>query len=156
MQIAIVNRQPLPLKRSWIRKAISLLLCQEGWNKGAVSIVLTDDEQVRLLNRTYRGKDEPTDVLSFSLRETSSDETAIDLAQLGEEPPLGEVYISVPTAQRQAERGERTLEEEVAFLAVHGVLHLLGYEDETQEGYEQMLQKGWAVVQSARPGRDTV
>lgn len=132
------------------------MLRQEGWNKGAVSIVLTDDEQVRLLNRTYRGKDEPTDVLSFSLRETSSDETAIDLAQLGEEPPLGEVYISVPTAQRQAERGERTLEEEVAFLAVHGVLHLLGYEDETQEGYEQMLQKGWAVVQSARPGRDTV
>lgn len=132
------------------------MLRQEGWNKGAVSIVLTDDEQVRLLNRTYRGKDEPTDVLSFSLRETSSDETAIDLAQLGEEPPLGEVYISVPTAQRQAERGERTLEEEVAFLAVHGVLHLLGYEDETQEGYEQMLQKGWAIVQSARPGRDTV
>ncbi|MGQ9488652.1 MAG: rRNA maturation RNase YbeY [Armatimonadota bacterium] len=156
MQIAIVNQQPYPLKRSWIRKAISLLLRQEGWDRGAVSIVLTDDEQVRLLNRTYRGKDEPTDVLSFSLRETSSDETAIDLAQLGEEPPLGEVYISVPTAQRQAERGGRTLEEEVAFLAVHGVLHLLGYEDETQEGYEQMLQKGWAVVQSARPGRDTV
>ncbi|MGQ9879723.1 MAG: rRNA maturation RNase YbeY [Armatimonadota bacterium] len=156
MQIAIVNQQPYPLKRSWIRKAISLLLRQEGWDRGAVSIVLTDDEQVRLLNRTYRGKDEPTDVLSFSLRETSSDETAIDLAQLGEEPPHGEVYISVPTAQRQAERVGRTLEEEVAFLAVHGVLHLLGYEDETQEGYEQMLQKGWAVVQSARPGRDTV
>lgn len=132
------------------------MLRQEGRDEGAVSIVLTDDEQVRLLNRTYRGKDEPTDVLSFSLRETSSDETAIDLAQLGEEPPLGEVYISIPTAQRQAEAGGRTLEEEVVFLAVHGVLHLLGYEDETQEGYEQMLQKGWAIVQSARPGRDTV
>lgn len=118
--------------------------------------MLTDDEQVRLLNCTYRGKDEPTDVLSFSLREASSEETAIDLTQLGEEPLLGEVYISVPTAQRQAEAGGRTLEEEVVFLAVHGVLHLLGYEDETREGYEQMLQKGWAIVQSARPGRDTV
>ncbi len=119
--------------------------------------MLTDDEHIRSLNRTYRGKDEATDVLSFSLRETSSDETAIDLAQLlDEEPPLGEVYISIPTARRQAEAGGRTLEEEVTFLAVHGVLHLLGYEDESQEGYEQMLQKGWAIVQSARPGRDTV
>ncbi|MEJ5252749.1 MAG: rRNA maturation RNase YbeY [Chthonomonadetes bacterium] len=139
-----------------MRRAISLLLRQEGCDKGAVSIVLTDDEQIRVLNRTYRGKDEPTDVLSFSLREISSDETAIDLAQLDEEPPLGEVYISVPTARRQAEAGGRTLEEEVTFLAVHGVLHLLGYEDESQEGYEQMLRKGWAIVQSARPGRDTV
>lgn len=139
-----------------MRKAIALLLRQEGWDKGAVSVVLTDDAQIRLLNRIYRGKDEPTDVLSFSLRETSSEETAFDLAQLGEEPPLGEVYISVPTARRQAEAGGRTLEEEVTFLAVHGVLHLLGYEDETQQGYEQMLQRGWAIVHSAQPGRDTV
>lgn len=139
-----------------MRRAIRLLLRQEGWSKGDVSIVLTDDEEIRFLNRTYRGKDEPTDVLSFSLREASAEETAIDLASLEEEPPLGEVYISIPTAVRQAQAGGRTLEEEVAFLAVHGVMHLLGYEDETQEGYEQMYRRGWEVVQTTRPGSDTV
>jgi probable rRNA maturation factor len=118
--------------------------------------VLTDDEQIRLLNRAYRGKDEPTDVLSFSLREVSAGETPVDLCLLEEEPPLGEVYISVPTALRQAQTEGRSLEEEVAFLAVHGVLHLLGYEDETRQGYEQMYRRGWEVVQATQPGRDTV
>lgn len=118
--------------------------------------MFTDDEEIRSLNRTYRGKDEPTDVLSFSLREASTQETLVDLSSLEEELPLGEVYISIPTALRQAQAGGRTLEEEVAFLAVHGVLHLLGYEDETQEGYEQMYRRGWEVVQTTRPGSDTV
>lgn len=139
-----------------MRRAIRLLLRQEGWNSGTVSIVLTDDEQIRQLNRLYRGKDKPTDVLSFSLREPSAEGAVLDFSELGEEAPLGEVYISVPTAQRQAQEGGRSVEEEVAFLAVHGVLHLLGYEDETQQGYEQMLQRGWAIVEAARPGRDTV
>ncbi|MCS6830246.1 MAG: rRNA maturation RNase YbeY [Armatimonadota bacterium] len=139
-----------------MRQAIRLLLRQEGWSRGNISIVLTDDEQIRWLNRTYRGKDEPTDVLSFSLREASMEATQVDLSLLEEEPPLGEVYISIPTAMRQAQAGGRTLEEEVAFLAVHGVMHLLGYEDDTQHGYEQMYRRGWEVVQATRPGRDTV
>ncbi|GIV20519.1 MAG: endoribonuclease YbeY [Armatimonadota bacterium] len=139
-----------------MRRAIRLLLRQEGCSKGDVSIVWTDDEEIRALNRIYRGKDEPTDVLSFSLREASAEETVVDLSSLEEEPPLGEVYISIPTALRQAQAGGRTLEEEVAFLAVHGVMHLLGYEDETQQGYEQMYRRGWEVVQATRPGSDTV
>jgi probable rRNA maturation factor len=139
-----------------MRRAIRLLLRQEGWSKGDVSIVWTDDEEIRALNRIYRGKDEPTDVLSFSLREASAEETVVDLSSLEEEPPLGEVYISIPTALRQAQAGGRALEEEVAFLAVHGVMHLLGYEDESPEGYEQMYRRGWEVVQATRPGSDTV
>lgn len=138
-----------------MRRAIRLLLRREGWSRGDISIVLTDDEEIRALNRAYRGKDEPTDVLSFSLRETTAEEKGWDTSVLEEELPLGEVYISVPTALRQAQAGERSLEEEVAFLAVHGVMHLLGYEDETEQGYQQMLQRGWEVVQATRPGRDT-
>ncbi|MCS6949710.1 MAG: rRNA maturation RNase YbeY [Armatimonadota bacterium] len=138
-----------------MRRAIRLLLRQEGWSRGDISIVLTDDEQIRALNRTYRGKDEPTDVLSFSLRETSAGEARLDTSVLADELPLGEIYISVPTALRQAQAGGRSLEEEVALLAVHGVMHLLGYEDETEEGYQQMHRRGWEVVQATRPGRDT-
>lgn len=155
MQVTITDRQAHRLKRSWMRRAIRLLLRQEGWNRGDISIVLTDDEEIRRLNRAYRGKDEPTDVLSFSLRETSVEETLLDITALEGELPLGEVYISVPTARLQAQAGGRSLEEEVAFLAVHGVMHLLGYEDETEQGYQQMYQRGWEVVQATRPGRDT-
>jgi probable rRNA maturation factor len=118
--------------------------------------VLTDDEHIRSLNYTYRGKDVPTDVLSFALREVSATEVSVDLGALEEEPLLGEVYISVPTALRQAQAQGHPLEEEVTFLAVHGVLHLLGYEDETPEGYAQMLQRGWEAVNATRPGRETV
>lgn len=137
-----------------MRQAIRLLLRQEGRNRGDISIVLTDDEEIRALNRAYRGKDEPTDVLSFSLWETSAEEARLDVTTIEEELPLGEIYISVPTALRQAQAGGRSLEEEVAFLAVHGVMHLLGYEDETEQGYQQMHQRGWEVVQATRPGRE--
>lgn len=113
--------------------------------------MLTDDEHIRSLNRTYRGKDEPTDVLSFSLREVPPSSTSLNLV---EQNLLGEVYISVPTALRQAQAAERSLEEEVVFLAVHGVLHLLGYEDETQSGYEQMLRRGWEIVHATQAGRE--
>lgn len=113
--------------------------------------MLTDDEHIRSLNRDYRGKDEPTDVLSFSLREAPPSQTSLNLA---EHNLLGEVYISVPTALRQAQMAERPLEEEVVFLAVHGVLHLLGYEDETQSGYEQMLRRGWEIVHATQAGRE--
>lgn len=118
--------------------------------------MLTENEHLRWLNRNYRGKDCPTDVLSFALREQWSNANTPDLLALEEELPLGEVYISVPTAQRQAEEAGRGLEEEVVFLAVHGVLHLLGYEDETPEGYERMLRKGQAIVEATRPGREAV
>jgi probable rRNA maturation factor len=138
-----------------MRRAVRRLLRQEGWSKGEVSIVLTDDDHIRSLNRTYRGKDAPTDVLSFSMLERSAGEAAIDLCALEEQPLLGEVYISVPTAMRQAQAEGRAVEEEVVFLAVHGVMHLLGYEDETTEGYQQMLQRGWEVVNATRPGRET-
>jgi len=84
-----------------------------------VSILLTDDEEVRELNRSFRGKDYPTDVLSFSIDE-----------EVGGKRILGDVVISVDTAKRQAgERGE-TLTQTINRLLIHGILHLLGYDHE--------------------------
>ena len=86
-----------------------------------LSVLLTDDETIRDLNHRYRGKNSPTDVLSFSL---------------DDEVMLGDIVISLDTAESKAAEGEVSLEEEVAFLFVHGLLHLLGYEHEAGDGGE--------------------
>lgn len=88
-----------------------------------VSILLTNDDQIHQLNRDYRHKDKPTDVLAFAQREG-------ELAELAGEM-LGDVVISVETARVQARaRGATTLDE-VTFLLAHGLLHLLGWDHET-------------------------
>jgi probable rRNA maturation factor len=113
----------------------------EGFEKPAeLSILLTDDEEIHELNRQYRGIDRPTDVLSFSQIEgedfTSSDESV----------QLGDIVISVETAQRQADARGRLLSEELELLVAHGVLHLLGYDDQTDEDAEIMEDHQSAIL----------
>lgn len=92
-------------------------------NNSSLSIVLTDDESIRILNRDYRHKDKPTDVLAFPMREGQFAVLAGEL--------LGDVVISIPTAERQArERGAAPLAE-VTMLLAHGLLHLLGWDHDT-------------------------
>lgn len=89
------------------------------------------------MNLRYRGINRSTDVLSFSQIEETAETPCF-------QPPiplLGDVVISVDTAERQAVSHHHTLEEELALLAVHGTLHLLGYEDETFEGAEKMRDR---------------
>ncbi len=88
---------------------------------------------MRALNARYRGIDAPTDVLSFAQEH--------DIIVPGMPKLLGDVVISVDTAHRQAAAAGRTLEDELGQLAIHGVLHLLGYDDATTEGYVEMVEK---------------
>ena len=97
-------------------------------------MVLGDDELLRQLNRDYRQIDEPTDVLSFSQQEGEAEPGPADQV-------LGDVVISVDTAERQAQAAGRTLDGEVSFLAAHGTLHLLGWEDETAQQRDRMLAR---------------
>lgn len=83
-----------------------------------------DDGEIEAINAQYRGKNRPTDVLSFPFWEG---ETLFG----GEEIPLGDLILSLPTALRQAEELQHSLEREVAFLTIHGVLHLLGFDHDT-------------------------
>ena len=99
-----------------------------------ISLVLCDDAFIQSLNAEYRGLDKPTDVLSF----------AQDDPHL-----LGDIVISLPTAARQAQAPGWTLENEVALLGVHGLLHLLGYEDETEAGAWEMQRKTEAALRAA-------
>lgn len=90
-----------------------------------MSLVLTGDEEIRALNRDYREVDRPTDVLSFPLAE------AADLADRARGVFLGEIYISLDSARRQARAARRPFVREVAHLALHGLLHLLGHDHAT-------------------------
>lgn len=111
----------------------------------ALTILITNDEEVRELNRIYRGVDAATDVLSFSSQEESEDapqlaELPDELAELLEES-LGDVIIAYPYAARQAQRFGNSTAAELRLLAVHGVLHLLGHDHATAEDEAAM----WAM-----------
>ncbi len=97
-----------------------------------MSVLLVDDPAIHELNRLWRGYDKPTDVLSWPLEELSP--------LISGEDALGDVVISLDTATRQAQARGWSVEEEVALLLVHGILHLLGYEDESEAGSNSMKQ----------------
>jgi probable rRNA maturation factor len=94
--------------------------------------VLTDDEAVRALNRDFREVDKPTDVLSFPLADPEA------LRDPATPVFLGEIYISLDTARAQARAARRAFQREVAHLAVHGILHLLGYDHHTTAQRKRM------------------
>jgi probable rRNA maturation factor len=98
-----------------------------------LSILLTNDAFIHELNLEHRGKDKPTDVLSFPLMDPD-DEQLATLAS----GPIGDVVISLDTAQRQAKQRRHVLLEEVRFLLGHGILHLLGYDHETDAEEKEM------------------
>lgn len=104
-----------------------------------VDITIVDDEEIHMLNRDYRNADRPTDVLSFALDEESEEEP--ELLGGPEEHLLGDIIISAETASRQAEEFGHGLEREIVYLAVHGLLHLLGYDHMTDEDKAVMRAK---------------
>jgi probable rRNA maturation factor len=122
------------LAEGWLREVVEKTLAVEGVNSSVeLGLVITGDETIRQLNRSYRGKDETTDVLSFALGENRHDEAKTPFIP----PPdgishLGEVLVSYPQAAIQAKEHKHLLERELALLVIHGVLHLLGYKDEDE------------------------
>ncbi|MHB1000967.1 MAG: rRNA maturation RNase YbeY [Armatimonadota bacterium] len=130
-----------------LEKAVTISLLYEHFNKPSeVSIVLTDDEQMHDLNRDYRGIDKSTDVLSFS----QLDEDTIIPDDMP--VPIGDIIISTDTAERQASSGGRSLNDELEILVVHGVLHLLGYDDETDETADEMREREKGILTELRNG----
>ncbi|MEO5632045.1 MAG: rRNA maturation RNase YbeY [Nitrospiraceae bacterium] len=104
------------------------ILSDVGETSAELGIMLVGDQRMRGLNRRYRGKDRTTDVLAFAMRK------AFTLHALRLTPDmLGDVVISVPTAWRQAKEARRSLDEELAWLLVHGILHLCGYDHARSE-----------------------
>ncbi|NLM37088.1 MAG: rRNA maturation RNase YbeY [Firmicutes bacterium] len=126
------------------------VLKAHGREKAEVGITLTDEETIHRLNREWRGVDAPTDVLSFALDEgepmpPTGDDNLPEL--------LGDVVICLPIAFRQAAEYGHSRTREVLYLAVHGLLHLLGYDHQTPEEQRRMRQAEEEFLTAAGWGR---
>ena len=136
MEINVLTEEDFKgyLEESWLQNIVEqILIAQEVSPDVELGLVIARQERVRELNQSYRGKDEPTDVLAFSTRE----EIKADFPPFVMPPDgishLGEVIISYPQAVRQAEEHQHSIKDEIIILIIHGVLHLLGYEHDKPE-----------------------
>ncbi len=128
------------------RVALATLIHQEprtGAGPCELTVVISDDETLRELNRRFRGQDEPTDVLAFP------DDTRGPFASLPGMPRyLGDVVISYPRAEAQATEAGHTPRAELQLLVVHGVLHLLGHDDSDPQARATMWQAQSAILRA--------
>ncbi|MEK5487529.1 rRNA maturation RNase YbeY [Lysinibacillus sp. FSL M8-0355] len=117
-----------------------------------VSVTFVTNETIQDINREYRGKDQPTDVISFALEELGEGE--IEVTFEGMPRVLGDIIISTDRAKEQAEEYNHSFERELGFLAVHGFLHLLGYDHMEPEEEKKMFTKQDEILQTFGLGRD--
>lgn len=144
VQVFVENAQtevPVgPEMNRLIERVIATAAEQESLASGEVSILLVDDREIQRYNARYRGVDQPTDVLSFSMLEGESLPSQ-EIPQL-----LGDILISMPRAVSQAAEFGHSLERELGFLVVHGFLHLLGYDHDTPEAEQEMFARQERVL----------
>lgn len=141
LQVELIRRAPGPVPDlSRLVRALEEAAGRAGAQRSrrtAVSVVLVGDDEIAALSGTFRGCTHATDVLSFATGEDDP-ETGVHV--------LGEIVVSVDTARREAARRNLPVERELLLYAVHGMLHLLGREDETEAGRTQMAREQEAVL----------
>lgn len=109
--------------------------------KKNMQIILVTEEEIHTLNRNYRQIDKPTDVLSFENDDAS-------------DTSIGDIFISIEQARKQAEDYGHSFEREIGFLAVHGYLHLKGYDHHTPEDEKAMMEKAEEILSKAKLERN--
>jgi probable rRNA maturation factor len=150
INISVKQRLKVSLEESWLQRVVLKTLEAEGIASPAeMGLVITDIKTIQKLNRTYRGENQPTDVLAFHMSPDTSQESEPRFVG----PPdgvrhLGEVVISYPQAVRQAQEQGHDVVRELALLIVHGILHLLGYDDELPEEEQQMKARENEILKS--------
>jgi len=140
------------VNEGWAKKIVQKVLKAEGVAAPyEVSLVFTDSDVVRQLNRDYRGVDEPTDVLAFYMlprKEEADDTFALPSDGVTR---LGEIIISYPQAVEQAKEQGHATEKELALLVIHGILHLLGYDHEEPEEEAKMRTREKELLEKCLP-----
>jgi len=129
-----VDREIVELFQSLAKKTAEL----EGYSQGEISFALVNNETIQELNKKYREKDSPTDVLSFSM----------------DDEIWGDIVISTEKVIEQAEEYGHSVKRELSFLIVHGILHLLGYDHQTPGERAEMRQKEERVLSELNIPRD--
>ena len=125
-----------------LREGISLALdIGDGPENAEIGLLLVDNDTIRDLNKAYRGVDAPTDVLSFALQEKGEGEPDVMFDASLPDPALGDIVISVERARAQAKEYGHSFRREIVYLAVHGALHLLGFDHGDDEETAVMRRK---------------
>lgn len=141
-----IHHGPHPgVTRTTLQRRAQVMFSVLRLRREEVTFVFTTDEEVRSLNRTYRHKDKPTDVLAFAAREGEFADPA--------DPCLGDVIISVQTARKQARAARRPLLDEITMLMAHGLLHLLGWDHDTIVKDRAMRAETERLCEAARARR---
>jgi len=123
--ITVLNESRRRVRTRFLKHAVGVALSQHGHADAEVCVLLTSDDRVQELNRDFRTLDEPTDVLTFPSGEGAG----------------GDIAIAVAYAERQANVRGVTLEQELAYLAIHGALHLAGFDDECEADRAEMVSE---------------
>lgn len=127
----------IPALKAWIKKAHAAALKKSDAAR-PVTILLSDDAELQILNRDWRGKDKPTNVLSFSAAEVKLPK--------GEKLPLGDIALSYDTCAREAKDAGKSLRAHAVHLVVHGLLHLTGHDHEDDAEAEMMERREIRVL----------
>lgn len=151
METMIINQQSKIKYDRELQKTITAVVKATAQlmkvpRKSEVSILLLDNKHIKELNLLYRAKDQATDVLSFAMNELAEDEPEYDFAQ--ELNVLGDIVISLEKAQAQSEEYGHSMARELGFLVAHGMLHLLGFNHETEAEEQVMRDLQEKILQS--------
>jgi len=140
---------------SWLQSvAEQVLVAQRADPQAELGLVIAGQEKIQQLNLKYLGRDEPTDVLAFSMlpEPATGEEAKADLPHFVVPPDgvshLGEVIVSYPQAVLQAEEHQHSVKKEIAILIIHGILHLLGYDHDRPELERQMRTREADILSS--------
>ena len=149
IHIQIDERFHACMEEAWLAAAAQATLQACGRDGHALSVLVVDDDELRRYNRIYRQKDTPTDVLSFAVQEGSPVSAEMPDALTAElDAELGDLMLAFPYATRQSERYGHSLAAELQLLVVHGTLHLLGYDHDTDARQGAMWRKQNQILSS--------
>ena len=146
-EITVINETSDNIDKELLNKVASFALEYENVKKALVNIIIVDNDEIRKINKEYRGIDRETDVISFALED---DDTFIKLPIR----VLGDIYISIDKAKSQAEEYGHSLKREMSFLVVHGILHLLGYDHMNESDEKVMFDKQDKILDELNIRRD--
>ena len=127
-----------------MKKILKRALKSEKIKNASFNVILIDDKEITKINKMYRKKDKPTDVISFALEDNKKSISAYN------KRILGDIYISVETAKKQAKEYNHSLKRELCFLSVHGLLHLLGYDHIEEKDEKIMFKKQELILDGQR------
>ena len=134
MSVGIANKTRTKINTSLVKKVSEQFLKKYRKDKLELSIVFVGDRRMRVINRKYRKYDKVTDILSFE----------------GEDESFGELIIDYAQIKRQAKSFSNSTKEELVFILVHGLFHLLGYEDNTEKEEEKMISLGESFIKKLK------